>query len=50
MTNASEKGRDAARHYARWYIGDPSWADSILHAYFNPEDTIAELREEGAFK
>lgn len=36
----------AARRYARWHIGDPMWADHIIHAYNNPEATNALLDEE----
>jgi hypothetical protein len=42
-----EKGWDAARAYAQWNLGDPSWADLILAAAENPTATWAGLKEEG---
>ena len=33
-----EAGLYAARRYAGWEIGDPSWADTIIDAYLNPVD------------
>lgn len=39
-------GLKAARKYATWYLGDPNWADNILHAYLNPERTLARLQSE----
>lgn len=42
----SEDGLRAARRYAEWNLGDPSWANSILWAYQNPEETIRMIEEE----
>lgn len=39
-------GVAAARAYAHWHLGDPSWADHILNAYFNPEAIRDELQRE----
>lgn len=38
-----EKGRDVARAYAHWHIGDRRWADSILSAYHHPHEVLANL-------
>jgi hypothetical protein len=35
-----------ARRRARWEIGDPSWADIILNAFINHEETDKQLDEE----
>lgn len=48
MSHLDAAGLAAARRYARWYIGDPSWADEILSAYSSPEATNAQLDEEQA--
>lgn len=40
------QGMKAAREYAQWHIGHANWADRIIHAYRNPEQAIADLREE----
>ncbi len=42
----SAEGLAAARRYARWYIGDASWANHIIDAYNNPVETNAMLDEE----
>lgn len=34
---------EQARRRARWEIGDPSWADTILYAYLNPASDHAAL-------
>jgi hypothetical protein len=34
----------AARQYATWYLGTPSWADSIIAAYLNPEAALEAVR------
>lgn len=39
-------GLAAARRFALWHIGDSLWADEILAAYANPEETIAQLNKE----
>lgn len=37
MTNElNEEGLAAARKFAQWEIGDSSWANLILKAYFDP--------------
>lgn len=36
----------AARRLARWYLGDSQWADMILNAYRNPEESDRRLSEE----
>ncbi len=36
----------AARDIAEWDLGDPSWADSLIAAYCNPEQAIERLKEE----
>jgi hypothetical protein len=33
----------AARARAEWELGDPSWADVILGAYWNPEESNEDL-------
>lgn len=42
-----ERGLAAARAYAEWNIGDPSWADLILMAYLHPDMALAELQAAG---
>lgn len=42
----NEEGIGAARRFAAWHIGDPSWAGAILEAYFNPERTNRYLDED----
>lgn len=37
------EGLAAARAWALEYDGDPSWADSIINAYLNPESAMAWL-------
>lgn len=44
---ATEEGRQAARAYARWYLGDPNWADIILDAADAPTLTWHKLADEG---
>ena len=39
-------GLAAARRKARWELGDSSWADVILSAYFNPEQANEDLNAE----
>lgn len=39
-------GLDAARKYAAWHIGDPSWADLIIGTYLNPAVALHKLQEE----
>jgi hypothetical protein len=46
MSDLDQAGLAAARRYARWHIGDSSWADEILYAYSNPKATNAVLDEE----
>lgn len=46
MSEIDSRGIQAARRYARWYIGDGSWADLILEAYMNPDQTFARLDAE----
>lgn len=48
MSNVNEKGLRAARQYAQWYIGDPSWANNIIDAYLNPDEAMENLRAEKA--
>lgn len=38
-----EDGMKAARAYAGWYLGYPSWADNIINAYLNPQKAMDEL-------
>jgi len=38
-----EAGLYAARRYAGWEIGDPSWAVIIIDAYLNPEEANARM-------
>lgn len=40
------RGMQAARRYARWHIGDGHWADLIIQAYLNPDETFAQLDAE----
>jgi hypothetical protein len=44
------RGLTVAQDCARWFIGDPYWADLIVRAYLNPETAAAELlvEREGA--
>ena len=37
------KGIQQARARAEWELGDSSWADVILTAYFNPDDDAETL-------
>jgi hypothetical protein len=46
MNDFDAKGLEAARRYAYWHTADRTWADSILNAYFNPDDTNKQLDEE----
>ena len=39
-------GLGAARRFAAWHLGDRSWADDIIRAYLNPEQTHADLDDE----
>ena len=39
-------GRIVARRVARWYIGDPEWADTIIDAYLNPNTAQKQLEQE----
>jgi len=43
MTSVDPRGLEVARQYAEYYIGDSSWADMILGAYFDPENKASEL-------
>jgi hypothetical protein len=53
MTVDYQKDYDAVRRayaVAQWELGDGSWADRILQAYFDPDDpgareAIAELSD-----
>jgi hypothetical protein len=36
----------AARERARWEIGDPSWADTLIAAYLHPDEDREALRQE----
>ena len=45
---ANEEGLKAARAFAQWHLGYPSWGDSIVDAYLNPERTMRVLKEETA--
>lgn len=42
----SAEGLAAARRYARWYIGDSTWADQIINAYNTPAETNATIDKE----
>jgi len=48
MSELDPEGVAAARRYARWRLGDSSWAGEILRAYQNPEATNRQLDEEQA--
>jgi len=43
-----QRGLAAARRRAQWEIGDPSWADMLIDAYFSPDDSDRALTEDGA--
>lgn len=46
MTEAKKRhreGLDAARRLAGWELGDRYWADKIISAYLNAEETNAQL-------
>lgn len=42
----STPGLKATRRFALWHLGDRTWADRILHAYLNPEQTMENLKAE----
>jgi hypothetical protein len=42
----NEEGLAAARRFAVWNLGDPSWANEILSAYFYPGIANLELDEQ----
>lgn len=42
----NEEGLRAARRLAGWELGDKSWADLIIRAYLNPDETNATLDED----
>lgn len=42
----SDYGREVARQVARYYIGDATWADTIIHAYENPDTALHALQED----
>ncbi len=42
----NEERRAQAFARAEWELGDSSWADIILFAYWNPEEDKKELAEE----
>jgi hypothetical protein len=37
----------AARAYAQWHIGDPSWWDALKAAAESPDETLAVLEADG---
>ena len=43
MTEMNEEGLKAARRFAQWHLGYPSWADQVIYAYLNPDDANYEL-------
>lgn len=43
----SEEGLHAAQMYCQWYLGDGLWANDILRAARNPEETLKRLQSEG---
>lgn len=43
---SGDEGLDAAREFARWYLGDSGWADEILGAYLDPEDARTRVARE----
>ena len=48
MSELNPAGMAAARRLAGWHIGDRYWADLIIRAYNNPEETNAALDKEQA--
>ena len=46
MSELDLEGISAARRYALWYLGDPSWANQIIDAYNNPDATNAMIDRE----
>lgn len=42
----NEEGLKAARRLAGWELGDASWANRIIRAYLNPDETNATLDED----
>lgn len=46
MSTPDQDGLIVARRYARWHIGDPSWADAIISAYLNPDTAQAQLQQD----
>lgn len=47
-TEPNQSGLLAARRYSHWNIGDRLWADQIINAYLNPDETHRLLDEEQA--
>jgi len=41
-----ERGMDAARRLSLWETGMPTWADMLINAYLNPEETERKIDEE----
>lgn len=39
-----EERMKAAREYAGWHLGHPSWADNIVNAYLDPAMARAQVR------
>ena len=42
----NQTGLFAARRYARWHLGDGNWANQIIDAYLNPDETHRQLDED----
>jgi hypothetical protein len=42
-------GKQVARDFANWHIGDESWADEIIFCLLNPHAAKEELISEGAY-
>lgn len=43
-----EEGLEAAREWAQWFLGDPSWANQIVYAYEHPVEARATLQADKA--
>jgi hypothetical protein len=48
MSEPDPEGMKAARALAGWHLGHPSWADTIINAYLNPETAMERLDREKA--
>lgn len=45
MLNTTDDSMKAAREWARYHIGDASWANDIIWAFEHPEEAYGLLNE-----